>query len=64
MCISGAGPASFAVCDDSERGREIARAVCAAYERAGVACVARVTRPDRQGVRVDAVLEKRPGEAS
>jgi homoserine kinase len=64
MCISGAGPASFAVCDDSERGREIARAVCAAYERAGVACVARVTRPDRQGVRVDAVLEKRPGEAT
>jgi homoserine kinase len=52
--ISGSGPTSFAICDSERTAGNVARAMCAAYERAGLACVARVTRPDRQGVRLEA----------
>jgi homoserine kinase len=53
VSISGAGPTLFAVCDSEGLAGEVATAVCAAYDAAGLACVARVTRPDRVGTRVE-----------
>jgi homoserine kinase len=51
--ISGAGPTMFALCDSDATAGGVAAAICRAYESAGLACVARVTRPDRTGTRVD-----------
>lgn len=53
MSISGSGPTSFALCDTESTARDVARAMCGAYEGAGFACVARVTRPDLTGTRID-----------
>lgn len=53
VSISGAGPTTFAVCDAQDVAAEVARAMCAAYERAGLAAVARVARPDRVGARLE-----------
>lgn len=53
VSISGAGPTLFALCDSDERGAAIATAVSQAYSRSGLACVARVTRPDRTGTRIE-----------
>ncbi|HEX9564860.1 MAG TPA: homoserine kinase [Gemmatimonadaceae bacterium] len=54
VSISGAGPTIFALCGEDQSAAAVATAVCAAYERSGLACVARVTRPDLTGTRVDA----------
>lgn len=53
VSISGSGPTAFAICDAEATARDVARAMCAAYEQAGLACIARVTRPDRTGARVE-----------
>jgi homoserine kinase len=53
VSISGAGPTAFALCAGPGSTEPVARAMCRAYEEAGLACVARVTQPDAQGVRVD-----------
>ena len=53
VSISGAGPTSFALCDGKDSAAEVARAMCAAYEQSGLAAVARVTRPDRVGARLE-----------
>lgn len=51
--ISGAGPTSFALAAGQEVAQRVARAMCEAYDAAGVPAVARVTRPDRTGARVE-----------
>jgi homoserine kinase len=51
--ISGAGPTMFALCDADETAAAVATAICSAYEREGLACIARVTRPDLTGTRVE-----------
>jgi homoserine kinase len=53
VSISGAGPTSFALCASDEQSASVARAMCAAYEEAGLACVASVARVDRLGARVE-----------
>jgi homoserine kinase len=53
VSISGAGPTIFAVCDSDAVAARVATAVCAAYESRGLGCVARVTRPDRVGTRIE-----------
>lgn len=53
VSISGAGPTAFALCDTEAVARSVATAMCRAYDEAGLACVARVTRPDRVGTRVE-----------
>lgn len=53
VSISGAGPTLFALCDSDASGATIATAVTQAYAAAGLACVARVTRPDRTGTRIE-----------
>jgi homoserine kinase len=50
--ISGSGPTAFALAAGHESGHAIARAMAAAYERAGVACTTRVAEVDRDGARV------------
>jgi homoserine kinase len=51
--ISGAGPTSFAICGSREIAANVARAMCAAYEAAGLPCVACAARVDRLGARVE-----------
>jgi homoserine kinase len=53
VSISGSGPTLFAICDGVAIATRVAKSVCAAYEAAGLACVARVARPDRVGTRVE-----------
>jgi homoserine kinase len=53
VSISGSGPTSFALCDSESTAKNVARAMCGAYEEAGLACIARVTRPDRIGARIE-----------
>lgn len=53
VSISGAGPTLFAVCDSTAVATHVAEAACAAYQRAGLECAARVTRPDRTGTRIE-----------
>lgn len=53
VSISGAGPTSFAVCESDAVAGMVAQAMCRAYQAAGLACVARVARPDLAGARVD-----------
>ena len=53
VSISGAGPTAFALCDSEASAAAIARAMCGAYEAEGLACVARATRPDLLGARVE-----------
>jgi homoserine kinase len=50
--ISGAGPTAFAFVRSVEDGDRVARAMRDAYQRAGVACRARVADVDRVGARV------------
>lgn len=50
--ISGSGPTAFALCADAAAATRVADAMTAAYAAAGVACSARVTRPDRQGATI------------
>jgi homoserine kinase len=53
VSISGSGPTAFAVCDAEPVARLVAQAMCAAYEQAGLACIARVARPDLAGTRIE-----------
>jgi homoserine kinase len=53
VSISGAGPTAFALCNGDRVGGDVARAMCAAYEGEGIACVASVSRIDRLGTRVE-----------
>lgn len=53
VSISGAGPTAFALCDSETAGAAVAQAMCDAWQRAGIGCTARVTRPDRAGARVE-----------
>jgi len=50
--ISGSGPTAFAFAADDRTAARIADAMCAAYAGAGVACTARIARPDLEGARV------------
>jgi len=61
VSISGAGPTSFALCASSETAAAVARAMCGAYEAAGLACVATASRIDRLGARVE--TSKSSGDA-
>jgi homoserine kinase len=51
--ISGAGPTSFALCDNGTTADAVAAAMRGAYERAGLTCVARVALPDMAGTRIE-----------
>ena len=53
VSISGSGPTAFALCDSASTAQAVAQAMCAAYEQAGLACIARVARPDRMGTRIE-----------
>jgi homoserine kinase len=53
VSISGAGPTAFAICDSDAAAASAARAMCGAYEAAGLACVASLSRVDRLGTRVE-----------
>jgi homoserine kinase len=53
VSISGSGPTAFAICQAEAIAQDVARAMCAAYEQMGLASVARVTRPDRTGTRIE-----------
>ncbi len=55
VSISGAGPTLFALCRDEPASAAVARAVCSAYELSGLACIARVTRPDLEGTRLEVI---------
>jgi homoserine kinase len=57
VSISGSGPTMFAVCDSDAVAAKVATAACAAYKSSGLACVARVTRPDRVGTRIETTAE-------
>jgi homoserine kinase len=59
VSISGSGPTAFAICNAEMAAQSVARAMCGAYERAGLACVARVTRPDRTGTRIETFTRPR-----
>ena len=50
--ISGAGPALFALTDGEDRGDQIGSAMVAAFARAGVSSVARVSPINGQGARL------------
>lgn len=56
VSISGAGPTAFAICDAESTGAAVAQSMCDAYQNAGLACVARVTRPDLTGARVETFM--------
>jgi homoserine kinase len=58
VSISGSGPTAFAICSSEPVAQDVAKAMCGAYEQAGLACVARVTRPDRIGVRIDTTMRE------
>lgn len=49
--ISGSGPTAFAIVPDHGTGQAVAAAMVQAYQKAGVACTARVTTPDLAGAR-------------
>jgi homoserine kinase len=53
VSISGSGPTAFALCSAESIAATVAQAMCEAYQNAGLACVARVTRPDLTGARVE-----------
>jgi homoserine kinase len=53
VSISGAGPTSFGLCASREAAASVAKAMCAAYEAEGLACVACAARVDRLGARVE-----------
>lgn len=50
--ISGSGPTAFALVDGDQAGAVVARAMRAAYRRAGVEAELRVARPNLEGVRL------------
>lgn len=60
VSISGAGPSVFALCDGDAPTEAVARAMCASYEHEGLTPVARITRPDLAGVRVETAKAERP----
>jgi homoserine kinase len=49
VSISGAGPSAFAVVSDDATAHAVAVAMRDAYVAAGLECVTRVTRVDREG---------------
>ena len=53
VSISGAGPTAFALCSTVEAAHTVASAMCQAYQKAGLGCTARVTRPDAAGTRIE-----------
>ena len=53
VSISGSGPTAFAICDSETTAQAVAQAMCGAYQEAGLACIARVARPDRVGTRIE-----------
>lgn len=53
VSISGAGPTAFALCSSVEAATAVAAAMCDAYQKAGLGCSARVTRPDSAGTRIE-----------
>ena len=53
VSISGAGPTSFALCAGESDASKVAAAMVEAYRTAGIACTARVARPDMTGTRVE-----------
>ena len=53
VSISGAGPTAFALCRSNEDANRIAKAMCDAYGKSGLECIARVTRPDSAGTRIE-----------
>jgi homoserine kinase len=56
VSISGAGPTAFALCAGEKEGGSVAMAMCEAYQKAGVACTARVARPDLAGTKVQTAM--------
>lgn len=56
VSISGSGPTAFAICNTASAARDVAQAMCVAYERVGLACIARATRPDRIGTRIETTM--------
>ncbi len=56
VSISGAGPTAFALCAAEDDAARVAMAMCDAYQKAGLACSARVTKPDVVGTRVDTAM--------
>jgi homoserine kinase len=56
VSISGAGPTAFALCGAESAAAKVAQAMCDAYQHAGLACVARVARPDLTGARVETFM--------
>jgi homoserine kinase len=53
VSISGAGPTAFALCSSEASARAVAEAMCDAYQKSGLSCTTRVTRPDLTGTRVE-----------
>lgn len=53
VSISGAGPTAFALCSSVEAANSVAAAMCQAYQKAGLGCTTRVTRPDAAGTRIE-----------
>jgi homoserine kinase len=53
VSISGAGPTAFALCSGADQANSVATAMSAAYQKAGLACATRVTRPDLRGTRIE-----------
>ncbi|MEO7962781.1 MAG: homoserine kinase [Gemmatimonadaceae bacterium] len=51
--ISGAGPSSFAICDDEQTSKSVAVAIERAYASCGVRAAVRVARIDLEGTRVE-----------
>ena len=56
VSISGAGPTAFALCSSEATAKTVAQAMCDAYQKAGLACTTRVTRPDLTGTRVETAM--------
>jgi len=56
VSISGSGPTAFALCNAESVAAKVAQAMCDAYQNAGLACVARVSRPDLTGARVETFM--------
>lgn len=50
--ISGAGPSVCAMCDSSRVAKRAAKAMAAAFSKAGVACESLVARPSEEGAHV------------
>ena len=53
VSISGSGPTAFAVCSAAPAAENVAHAMQDAYDRIGLVCRARVSRPYRVGTRIE-----------